>query len=86
MIIFTSKWSVPPVSPTPTPKLNSHFGLKFRSVTAKILLLLLQRIESRDRTHRAVVFEARIDNFRHIVANLDVRRECHSLRDRGPMK
>ncbi len=31
-IIFTSRWSVPCVIPTPMPALNSHFGDRFRSM------------------------------------------------------
>ena len=30
------KWSVAPVMPTPTPKLNSHFGPRSRSMVGKI--------------------------------------------------
>ena len=31
-IIFIKRWSVLGVTPTPTPKLNSHFGETFRSI------------------------------------------------------
>lgn len=35
-IIFASKWSVARVTPTPTPKLNSHFSDKLRSIAGII--------------------------------------------------
>ena len=73
-------WSVLRVTPTPTPKLNSHCGERFRSMVGKICCSCCgDGVEAGDRPQAAVVLEAEADLLDNVVADLEVGRELESL-------
>jgi hypothetical protein len=51
-----------------------------------LLLLLLQRVKTRDRTERTVIFKSHVDSFRDVITHFYVGRKCDALRNRRPVK
>src|SRR4029077_9489079 len=71
----------------PQPEINFPLRRKIQVHGWKNLVLLLRHgIESRDRSHRAVIFQTAGNFWREVVAEFEIRREDHALAHAWPMK